>query len=308
MTDQTNRVDVAEPDAGRTVPAPAGRPLSRRNTRWVLKRCGRRGHVVVHLPDDAEHQDVSERFTAAGAAGPLLRCLRCGDFTRVGEGTSGETVVGTAAEPAAWARVPLVLRGGHGRKLALLRLLAIERGLRGAVLLLAAAGIARLAGSHVAVAEWVADLEKSAEPLAQQLGYNLQASPTLAHVLNFLNGSGSRFVTLAWLLGAYGVLELVEGVGLWGGWLWAEYLAAVATAVFVPLEVYELTEKPTVLKVIALLVNVAAVFYLVWKGRLFGIRGGHRAYLAEVRDGTLLAEELAAAGHATSILSSHETL
>jgi uncharacterized membrane protein (DUF2068 family) len=283
-------------------------PLSRRNTRWVLKRCGLRGHVLAYLPDDVERKDVTARFTADGASGPLLRCLRCGDYTRVGEGTAGETVIGTAAEPATWGQVPLVLRGSHGRKLALLRLLSLERGLRGLVLLLAAAGIARLAGSHVAAAEWVGHLEKSAEPLAQQLGYNLHASPTVAHILSFLNRSGHSFVTLAWLLGAYGLLELVESFGLWGGWLWAEYLAAVATAVFVPLEVYELTEKPTVLKVFALLINVAAVVYLIWKGRLFGVRGGHRAYLADVRDGTLLAEELAGAGYSTELLTSHETL
>lgn len=284
------------------------RTLSRRETKWLLKRCGRRGHVLAYLPDDAEHRDVTRRFSADAAIGQLLRCLRCGDFTRIGEGTAGETVVGSVDHPASWVGVPLALRGGHGRKLALLRLLSLERGLRGVVLLLAAFGVARLSGSHVVVADWFGHLEKSAEPLAQQLGYNLHASPTVAHILAFLNRSGESFVTLAWLLGAYGVLEFVESIGLWGGWLWAEYLAAVATAVFIPLEVYELTEKPTVLKVFALLINVAAVFYLVWKGRLFGIRGGHPAYLAEVRDGTLLAGELSAAGHATSILSSHDTV
>ena len=104
--------------------------------------------------------------------------------------------------------------------------------------------------------------------------------------LDLLGHSDSTFSTVAWLLGAYGVLQLVEGVGLWGGWLWAEY--------------------PTVFKAGALLVNVLAVGYLVFKGRLFGLRGGHPAYLAEVRDGTLLAEELRAAGRPTTVLRSHD--
>jgi hypothetical protein len=50
---------------------------------------------------------------------------------------------------------------------------------------------------------------------------------------------------------------------------------------------------------------VAAVVYLVYKGRLFGIRGGHRAYLAEVRDGTLLAEELRLLERPTEVLTGH---
>ena len=100
----------------------------------------------------------------------------------------------------------------------------------------------------------------------------------------------------------------MEGVGLWGGWLWAEYLAAVATSAFIPIEVYELSEHATVLKAGALLVNIAAVGYLVFKGRLFGVRGGHPAYLAEVRDGTLLAEELHALGRPTDVLTSHHLI
>jgi hypothetical protein len=73
---------------------------------------------------------------------------------------------------------------------------------------------------------------------------------------------------------------------------WAEYLAAVATSAFIPLEIYELVEKPTPLKAAALVANIVIVIYLVYKGRLFGIRGGHEAFLAEVRDSTLPADLL----------------
>jgi uncharacterized membrane protein (DUF2068 family) len=38
----------------------------------------------------------------------------------------------------------------------------------------------------------------------------------------------------------YGVLELVEGVGLWLDQLWAEYLTVIATSLLVPFELYEL--------------------------------------------------------------------
>jgi uncharacterized membrane protein (DUF2068 family) len=292
------------PDRAADRTAGRGKDLSRREARWVLKRCAKRGHVLAHL-DDAE---LAARFSGHTGAEPLLRCLRCGSFVpavRPESSTVVETVIGSVGEPAALAEVPLAVRGGHGRKLALLRVLAIERGGRGLVLLLLAAGIARLANSHVAAAEWLGHTVKSAQPLGEAFGFDLEKSPTVLKALDLLGHSDSTFNRVAWLLGAYGVLQIVEGVGLWGGWLWAEYLAAVATAAFIPIELYELTEHPTVFKAGALLVNVLAVGYLVFKGRLFGLRGGHPAYLAEVRDGTLLAEELRAAQRSTAALSSH---
>ena len=60
----------------------------------------------------------------------------------------------------------------------------------------------------------------------------------------------------------YGLLELVEGTGLWLDKLWAEYLTVVATSLLVPLEIYELVRKPTLLKAAGISVNVAIVAYL----------------------------------------------
>ncbi len=65
-------------------------------------------------------------------------------------------------------------------------------------------------------------------------------------------------------------------VGLWWAKRWAEYLTLVSTALFVPFEVYEITEGVSALKVIILVINVAIVVYLLVAKRLFGIRGGHR--------------------------------
>jgi uncharacterized membrane protein (DUF2068 family) len=73
---------------------------------------------------------------------------------------------------------------------------------------------------------------------------------------------------------AYAALEGVEAVGLWLGKRWAEYLTFVATTILLPLEVYEIIHGGTVLKVIGFLVNLAVVVYLLFKKRLFGLRGG----------------------------------
>jgi uncharacterized membrane protein (DUF2068 family) len=74
----------------------------------------------------------------------------------------------------------------------------------------------------------------------------------------------------------------------------------VATALFIPLEVYELTEKITWLRIAALIVNVAAVVYLLLSKRLFGLRGGHAAYEAEQHEASLLEVETSSAGKAST--------
>ena len=66
---------------------------------------------------------------------------------------------------------------------------------------------------------------------------------------------------------AYGSLFTVEGVGLWKGRRWAEYLTVIATSTLIPFEVYELTKRLTMVRVSALVVNVAAVIYLVYRLR-----------------------------------------
>ena len=93
---------------------------------------------------------------------------------------------------------------------------------------------------------------------------------------------------------AYGALELLEGVGLWLMKRWGEYVAVVGTAIFIPLEIYELVERVTWLRVVAFAFNVFAVVYILWTKRLFGFRGGRAAFEAERHGQSLLEVEQAA--------------
>jgi uncharacterized membrane protein (DUF2068 family) len=72
----------------------------------------------------------------------------------------------------------------------------------------------------------------------------------------------------------YAVVESVEAVGLWHERRWAEYLTVVATVGFLPFEVLELIDRVTVLRLGALVVNLAVLAYLLWAKHLFGLRGG----------------------------------
>ena len=61
----------------------------------------------------------------------------------------------------------------------------------------------------------------------------------------------------------YGALFAVEGVGLLMRKRWAEYLTVVTTALLLPLEIYEIVQHMSPLKIVALVVNVVVVVYLI---------------------------------------------
>lgn len=272
--------------AAHTTPA----PLSKRDALWVLRRCGRRGHVTAWLDDPLV------RVTQRTEGGPsLLRCLRCGTFVLPADPADGRTI-GSQETPVALAEVPLAVRGSHGRKLALLRVVAVERGLRALLLLALASGIFAVGSHRDTVVAKVNEIIVSAYPLAQQVGWDITHSHMIETLQELLGASSGTYMLLGVGFVAYAILQFVEAFGLWGGWRWAEYLAVIATSVFIPLEVYEIIHTASPIKIGLLVVNIAIIVYLIYKGRLFGVRGGHEAYLREIRTNTLLGSELTAAG------------
>jgi uncharacterized membrane protein (DUF2068 family) len=60
----------------------------------------------------------------------------------------------------------------------------------------------------------------------------------------------------------YSCILLTEGFGLMWKKHWAEYMTLIATAFFIPLEVFEIIRRVTGIRIILLLVNVAIVLYL----------------------------------------------
>jgi uncharacterized membrane protein (DUF2068 family) len=128
----------------------------------------------------------------------------------------------------------------------------------------------------------------AARPLANRLGFDLDHSVIVREATRALNAKQSTLTLVAVGLLAYGLLEGVEGIGLWLAKRWGEYLTVVATAAFLPLEIYELHEHPTATKGATFAINLAAVVYLLVAKRLFGLRGGARAYEAALRSDSLV--------------------
>jgi uncharacterized membrane protein (DUF2068 family) len=89
----------------------------------------------------------------------------------------------------------------------------------------------------------------------------------LAGLAALLRLDRTHLAVLAAGAASYAGLFAIEGIGLWRARPWAEYLTAIATASFIPFEVYELARGPSVAKVLLLAVNSAIVVYLVLRAR-----------------------------------------
>lgn len=61
----------------------------------------------------------------------------------------------------------------------------------------------------------------------------------------------------------YAVLYAVQGLGLWFGKRWAEYLVVIETGMLLPWELFELTRHFSAFKLLVLIANLAIVVYLV---------------------------------------------
>ena len=252
---------------------------------WSLLGCGANGHVTF-APDQPE---LRERLSIGTRDGTAWRCLRCGTFV-IGEPTTSGPV----------SAAPRVRRGKELRSALILRLFAIERFVRAIVFGLLAYGIWRFKSSQLTIDQAFNRELPELRELLRQLGFNVNHSKLLGLIQHALTLNPGTLTWLALAAAGYAVIEIIEAVGLWLLKRWGEYFAMVATSVGIPYEIYDLTTKVTVLRVGAFVINVALVVYLVVTKRLFGVRGGKKAYEARLRSESILQAEIDALAGAPS--------
>lgn len=78
------------------------------------------------------------------------------------------------------------------------------------------------------------------------------------------NVNNTHLVLLAGLAALYSAIRFAEAYGLWRQRRWAEWLAALSGAIYVPVEIYEIIQHATWLKLTALFINLVIVAYMVW--------------------------------------------
>jgi uncharacterized membrane protein (DUF2068 family) len=244
---------------------------------WSLLGCGASGHVTF-APDEP---GLRERLSVSTREGAAWRCLRCGTFV-IGEPTTGGPV----------SAAPRVRRGKELRSAFILRVFAAERFLRAIVFGALAIAIWRFSSSRLSIEAAYDQMLPALRGLLRQLGFNVNHSKLLGLIQHALTLNSRTLTWLALGAAAYTVIEIVEAVGLWLLKRWGEYFAMIATSVGIPYEIYDLTAKVTVLRLVAFVINVALVVYLVVAKRLFGVRGGKKAYEARLRSASILQAEI----------------
>src|ERR1700756_4916458 len=225
-----------------------------RINRWELVTCALAGHVT-YAPDE---EALADRLRGTTGLGEVWRCLRCGEF-----------VVGAPHGRGPADDAPLVLRGRALRQAIIVRALAVERWFRALLIGLAAWAVWKFRGAQGSIQ---ATVERDL-PALRASGIKVDQMASVHELEKALATKPSTLTVLFFLLVAYAVLELVEGIGLWLLARWGEYFAVVAPSVFLPLEVHELTKGITLARSLPFAINVAAVVYLLISKRLFGLRG-----------------------------------
>jgi uncharacterized membrane protein (DUF2068 family) len=140
----------------------------------------------------------------------------------------------------------------------MLRLIAVFKFAKATLLVAVGLGALRLLDPEVAARaqRWVAAVAANSDRrIVQQL----------IAVVSGLNPRSLQAIGLGAF--AYASLFVTEGVGLWRGRRWAEYLTVIATMSLLPLELYEIIRRVSPPRVVALVVNLAVAGYLIWRLR-----------------------------------------
>jgi len=148
-----------------------------------------------------------------------------------------------------------------------LKVVAALEGAKGAVVLVAGVGLFRLVHHDVQAA-------------ADQFVRHMHLNPASHYPRVFIDAAStlddSRLRLLAVGALVYAIVRLAEAYGLWTDRRWAEWFGALSGAIYVPFEIYKLSQRLTWTRFGFLAGNAVIVGYLAWvlARRQAGGRGG----------------------------------
>jgi uncharacterized membrane protein (DUF2068 family) len=244
-------------------------PRKRRHIDWELVVCGLEGHAIVGA-DAAELRPQDALFARDGSEHRWYRCLRCDSWVALPPPENP-----ARRYPPDRDEIVIPTRGKALRDKVVLRLIAVDRAFH--FLVLAALGIAVLlfASHETSLKDTfyrvLTDLQGGVAGGPVQTSGHVGILHELDKLFSLRQGTLQQ---IGFGLIGYAVLEGAEAVGLWYAKRWAEYLTFLATAILIPLEIYEIIHRQSGLKIVGFLINVAVVVYLLFAKRLFRLRGG----------------------------------
>jgi uncharacterized membrane protein (DUF2068 family) len=244
--------------------------LFRPRFHWELLVCGTSGHELIGT--DAARLRPEDRLFARELDGlRWYRCVRCDSWLPLPLPDPPNVEV-----PPSRDEIELPLRGKALRDKVVLRIIAVDRAIHFVVLAALAVAVALFASHRLRLRHVFYRIVNAVQGSSAGPSHTIHSGflHELAYVVDL---SSTTLYAVAAAAGAYAILEGAEAVGLWYQRRWAEYLTFVATLVFLPYEIYELSRSVTVIKVGALVANLAIAGYLLFAKRLFGLRGGGAA-------------------------------
>lgn len=245
--------------------------------RYELVGCGLHGHELVGTDLAAIPDGYRLVAFDDGPGGTRWhRCLRCDSWLAL---PPPAAPVERTPPPLTAVEVPL--RGRPLRDRFVLRVIAVDRAVHFLALSAIAAAILLFAQHK---SQLQGDYTRILNRLQGGLGGPLSDTRHSGWLADFDKLFAISTQQLYWYgvaVAGYAVINGVEAYGLWRARRWAEYLTLVEVVVLVPVEIHELTVRVSPLKILTLVLNLAVVAYLLWAHRLFGVRGGGRAYRAE---------------------------
>jgi len=244
---------------------------------WELIVCGFAGHEL--LGTDAARIRPEDAVIVREERGlRWYRCVRCDSWLPL---DPPRTPTRETLPPR--TEIVLPRRGKPLRDRVVLRIIAIDRAIHFVVLALLAIAVFLVASHELRLRNFVYRVVDAVQGTSTGPHRTHGVFGSLEHVLTLRS---STLYAISAVAAAYAVLEGLEAVGLWYQRRWAEYLTFVATIVFLPYEIYELTRSVSPFKIVALVVNIAIAVYLLLAKRLFGLRGGAAAEERERRHDT----------------------
>jgi uncharacterized membrane protein (DUF2068 family) len=242
---------------------------------YELLACGVGGHELIGT-DVAQLRPQDAIVVREGTDGVRWhRCVRCDSWI---------PLEAPPQPPREFVpdqdEIEIPLRGKALRDKIVLRVIAVDRAFHFVVLGILAVAIFLFIGHENQLRDRVfrvlADLQGAfGGPRTPQ------GSGVLHDIRHLFTIEAGTLTKIGIAVSFYALLEGAEAVGLWYGKRWAEYLTFIATTLLLPLEVYELSERFSALKILTLIINLAVVVYLLLAKRLFGLRGGGAAEDAE---------------------------
>jgi len=144
---------------------------------------------------------------------------------------------------------------------AMVRTVAVFEAVKGAIVLLAGFGVLSL-------------LHHNLRALASALVGWLHLDPERHFARVFIETASQLTDKGLWLIAGFGFVyaafRFTEAYGLWRARAWAEWLAVVSGTIYLPVELYELAQRFTWIRITALVANLAVVLLmgnLLWQNR-----------------------------------------